>query len=51
MHVFTGQEQAAKDWECVLIYDEELGVSGRYSHNLRDDHDTLTLVDIHAGEA
>jgi hypothetical protein len=25
-HVFVGSEMPAKEWECVLIYDEETGV-------------------------
>jgi hypothetical protein len=25
-HVFLGSETPAKEWECVLIYDEETGV-------------------------
>ena len=26
IHLFNGIEQPAKEWECVLIYDEETGV-------------------------
>lgn len=26
-HVFQGTETNAKEWDCILIYDEELGVS------------------------
>lgn len=29
-HVFKGAEQPVKEYDCVLIYDEDLGVSARF---------------------
>lgn len=31
-HVFVGGETIAKEWECVLIYDEEQDVSSDFIH-------------------
>lgn len=30
IHVFGGAEHPAKEWDCVLIYDEETGVIANF---------------------
>lgn len=33
-HLFKGTEQPVKEYDCVLIYDEDLGVSARFVRSI-----------------